>query len=175
MKKIFVLIFICCTLTAFSQTKSLQFGLGSSFLGSGDIFTGVFEAELGYKLNPYLSTAFGINSAFGYRNSELREYTTYQQGNTNIYFSPFRNDRKVDFKLGTGFSANYVLDRRINYLSSFFPTYLNESRFSVGANMIIETTFALKNNFLLSLKGFIQPYANSDINSGILIKVGKVF
>lgn len=175
MKKIFILIFACCSLTAFSQKKSIQLGLGSAFLGSGDILAGVFEAELGYKLNPYLSTAFGINSALGYRNLEMREHTTYQQGNANIYLSPFRNNRKVDFRLGTGVSANYVLERRIDMLSSFFPTYINESRFSFGVNMIVETTFALNNNFLLGFKGFIQPYSNGDINSGVLIKVGKVF
>lgn len=176
MKKAFILFFVCCSLTAFSQqNKSLQFGLGSSFLGSGDIFAGVFEAELGYKLNPYFSTAFGINSAFGYRDFERREHTTYQQGNVNIYLSPFRNDKKVDFKIGTGVSANYVLERRIDYLSSFFPSYINESRFSVGVNMIVETIIVLENNFLLGFKGFIQPYANSDINSGVLIKLGKAF
>ena len=175
MKKAVVLFFVCCSLTTFSQKKSIQVGLGSAFLGSGDIFAGVFEAEMGYKLNSYISTAFGVNSAFGYRNFEMRERTTYQQGNINIYLSPFKNNRTVDFKIGTGASMSYVLDRRINYLSSFFPSYINESRFSVGLNMIVETTIALENNFLFGFKGFIQPYSNGDINSGLLVKLGKAF
>ena len=117
-----------------------------------------------------------VNSGFGYQNIELRESTTYQQLNTNIYVSPFRNNRKVDFKIGTGVSANYVLERRINWLSSVFPSpRINESRFSVGVNMIVETTITIENNFLLGFKGFIQPYANGDINSGILVKFGKAF
>lgn len=177
MKKIFLLIFVCCSLTAFSQTnKTFQIGLGSSFLGSGDILAGVLEVELGYKLNPYFSTTFGLNSALGYENIELRETTSYQQGNANIYLSPFQNNRKVDFKIGTGISANYIVERRMDFLSSIAPApYISESRFSVGINMIVETTFVLQNNFLLGFKGFIQPYISGDINSGILVKIGKAF
>lgn len=176
MKKVFVLIFVCCSLSAFAQNKSIQLGLGASFLGTGDIFAGVFEAELGYKLNPYFSTAFGINSAFGYRNLEQRENTTYQQGNTNVYISPFRNDGKIDLKFGTGVSVNYVLDKRVDWLSSFAPSpFIYESRFSIGLNMIMETTIALEDNFLFGFKGFIQPYSNGDINSGVLLKIGKTF
>ena len=161
-----------CSVSVFAQKRSLQLGLGSSFLGTGDIFAGVFEAEFGYKFNPYISTGFGINSALGYRNIELREYATYHQGNANIFVSPFRNDGQVDFKLGTGVSTNYIIEKHIDMLSSFFPTYINESRFAVGLNMIVESSFRLNENVFLGIKGFVQPYVNGDIHSGILLKIG---
>lgn len=173
MKKIIILIFITCSVSVFAQNRSLQLGLGASFLGTGDFYTGLFEAEVGYKLNPYISSAFGLNSALGYRGNEIKERVTYQQGNANVFISPFRNDKRVNFKLGSGVSVNFVQEKRINWLSSNTNNmFYYESRIAVGLNMIVESSIAINENMFIGLKGFIQPYINGDINSGILVKIG---
>lgn len=177
MKKIFLAITLCLSLSAYSQQQPLdiQFGLGAAFFGSGDIITGTIEGEINYKLNNFFTSNFGANSAFGYRSYEYQETTTYAQANVNILVSPFGNDKPVDFKFGTGLSFNNVWERRIWSSSTVQPfDYRDIYRNSLGVNMIVETTFKLKNDFLFGIKGFIQPYYNSDINSGILFKVGKV-
>jgi hypothetical protein len=131
-------------------------------------------------LNRFLTSSFGINAAYGTQNYEYDNYehtqkATYVQSNLNLLVSPFGNNRIVDFKIGTGVSFNNIWTRRqdITYVQNGF-NLLSEYKYenSLGVNMIVETTFKLTDNLLLGLKGFIQPYYNSDINSGILLKFG---
>lgn len=184
MKNILLGICLFCALSAFSQDSKLnvQIGSGAAFLGSGDIFAGVLEGEANYKLNRFLTSSFGIHSAYGYENYEYFAYeykrrATYVQSNLNVLLSPFGNDKTVDFKIGTGVSFNNVWDKRrdIIYGTNVFILLSSHTyRNSLGVNMIMETTFKLNDKLLLGLKGFIQPYYNGDINSGVLLKFGMV-
>lgn len=157
---------------------SITLGAGRSLLGTGDIRTVMFENELNYKLNKYFALGGGI--AFGKSNYDLFGQASFFQLNSNIYLSPFRNNRKNDFRLGAGFSWYSVSD---SYLSSATyqngqivnPEYVFDDRNSVGLNMLIENTYSVTDKYLLGLKVFAQPYLNGDINSGILLKLGMKF
>lgn len=154
----------------------IRFGAGTSLLGSGDMITISFENELNYRLNPYLTT--GLSLAYGRSNFGVFETASFTQGNLNVFFSPFRNTRKNDFRVGTGLSLYNVSDAYLASSVYEFPTgvrteiYAFDERKSYGYNIIIENTYALTNRFMLGLKVFTQPYFNGDINSGVYLKFG---
>lgn len=153
----------------------VKFGVGTSFLGSGDMTTINFENELNYKFSQYFSTSFTLN--YGKSISGVYETSSYIQENLNIFISPFKNSRKNDFRVGTGFSIMNISDTFVyqeEYGSGTEPsiTYNFDKRNSLGFNIIIENTYSINDKFLIGLKLFSQPYTNGDINSGILLKCG---
>lgn len=170
---------VCFGFNAYAQETNpeydLRFGVGTSLLGTGDMRTIMFENELNIKLNNYFTLGEGLG--FAKSNYGVFEQASFIQLNSNIYISPFRNNRKNDFRLGTGLSWYSVSDV---YQSS--ATYQNgqlvdskhvfDKRNSIGFNLIIEHTYHVSENLLAGLKLFTQPYQNGDINSGILLRFG---
>ena len=153
----------------------VRLGLGTSLLGTGDMQTIMFENEANAKLNKYFTLSGGI----GYAKSDygVYEQASFVQLNSNVYISPFKNNRKNDFRIGTGLSAYSIFDA---YQSA--ATYKNgelinteyefDKRNSIGLNLIIENTYSVTDKFLMGLKLFSQLYQNGDINSGIMLKFG---
>lgn len=159
-----------------SESKfDLRFGIGSSLLGTGDMLTIMVENELNIKLNNYFTLGEGLGFAKS-ENSDFQE-ASFLQLNSNIYLSPFRNNRKNNFRVGVGLSWYSISDW---YRSS--ATYQNgklidseyefDNRNSIGINLIIEKTYSISDKLFLGLKLFSQPYQNGDINSGILVILG---
>ncbi|MEM8526311.1 MAG: hypothetical protein AAGG68_16840 [Bacteroidota bacterium] len=181
MKNFFLLIIVYFAInTANAQEISSQFdyrlGTGISLLGTGDMRTLMVENELNYKFNWYLATS--VSLAYAKSNSGVFEASSFFQGNLNFYLSPFKNDGKGDFRIGAGLSTYDVSDTRIfrteNSPEGFFVEYAYDERQAVGANILLEYTRTLGEKWLLGIKSFTQPYFNGDINSGILLKVGRV-
>jgi hypothetical protein len=153
----------------------IRFGIGISLLGTGDMTTINFENEINYKFSQYFSTSFSLN--FGRSNSGVFETSSYIQGNLNIFVSPFRNNKKNDFRVGSGFSImnisdSYYFEPDCNVGTEQLSPYHFNRRNSYGFNIIIEDTYSINDRFLIGLKLFTQPYTNGDINSGILLKLG---
>jgi len=182
MKKILVIILLVIATQLNAQEKQqkfdIRFGVGISLLGTGDMTTINFENEVNYKFNQYFSTSFSLN--YGKSIAGIYETSSYIQGNLNIFISPFKNSRRNDFRIGTGFSIMNVSD------SYYFAQecavgieqsspYHYDKRNSSGFNIIIEDTYSVTDRFLIGLKLFTQPYTNGDINSGILLKCGLKF
>ena len=153
----------------------LRFGIGTSLLGTGDMITIMLENEANFKLNRYFTLSGGVayaKSIFG-----VFDQAAFIQLNSNIFISPFRNNRKNDFRVGTGLSWYSVSDV---YLSSasyengqlIDADYELGKRNSRGFNIIIENTYTITEKFLLGVKLFTQPYKNGDINSGFMLKFG---
>jgi len=158
------------------QTKfDVKFGVGISLLGTGDMTTINFENETNYKISQYFSTSFTLN--YGRSNSGVYETSSYIQGNLNIFISPFKNNRKNDFRIGTGFSimnisdSYYFLQECGVGIEQTSP-YHFDKRNSSGFNIIIEDTYSINEKYLIGLKLFTQPYFNGDLNSGVLLKFG---
>lgn len=152
-----------------------HFGMGSSLLGTGDITTFNVENEFSYKLNSYFSTSFTFN--YGRGNMGKEKLSAYAQGNLNIFISPFKNNRKNDFKIGTGVSLMDIYS--INHHLAMCGTGLEEAppyefnkRTPFGFNIIIEDTYSINDTYIVGIKLFTQSYTSDDINSGILVKVG---
>jgi len=173
--KLFLLIFtISCFFTVMGQTLSnqcdLRVGIGASNLGTGDLPTMNYENEFNYKLNQYFTSAASIN--LGRSSFERSQTASFTQLNANIFLSPFKNNRRFDFRLGTGITF-YNISNAYNA-----AVYANNQDYSIekynafGFNMIIENTFSLKERLLMGFKLFAQPYTNGDINTGLMLKTG---
>jgi len=179
MKKFLVIILsvIATQLSAQDNHKKfdVKFGVGISLLGTGDMTTINFENELNYKFSHYFSTSFTLN--YGKSISGVYETSSYIQENLNIFISPFKNSRKNDFRIGTGFSImnisdSYYFEEECGVGIEQSSPYHYDKRNSLGFNIIIENTYSINARFLIGLKLFTQPYTNGDINSGILLKCG---
>lgn len=159
-----VSIFLSFYLFGQEKQKKLDFRIGSgiSLLGSGDLLAFNYENELNLKLNRYFSSSLSFN--LGRNNDRL---ASFLQGNLNIFLSPFNNVRKFDFKVGTGLTYYTISDTH-----KIEGGYKLNKRKSLGFNMIIENTYMITDKYLIAVKLFSQPYFNSDINSGILLKLG---
>lgn len=167
------------SLTAKGQEKSekLDFRIGSgvSLLGSGDMTTFVYENELNYKLNNYLTSAVSIN--LGRSNYGVYENSAFTQGNLNIFISPFKNNKKSDFRIGTGLSYYSVSDayatsRSYENGQLVAVVYGIETRNSYGINVIIEKSSMITDKLFWGAKLYSQPYFNGDINTGLTFKLG---
>ncbi len=176
--------FLLITLIVFSlpvigQEKvdklDLRFGAGISLLGTGDMVTFNYENEINYKLNKYLTSSLSIN--LGRSNYGVFETASFTQGNLNLYLSPFKNNKRFDFRIGTGLTYYGISDayeQYVEYINGQLVDvdYTFEKRNSFGYNIVIENSYLLTDRFLIGIKLFSQPYFNGDINSGILLKLG---
>ena len=184
---IFITLLLFAILSVNAQSSSigkndLKFGLGGAFLGSGDIRMPKFEAELTTRLNRHFSTSVSLNFGHGVSEGPLAEYprqiATTAHIDPNIFFSPFGNQGIFNLKIGTGASFMYVNDVYMTSFSSGFGSedradYNFESRYSIGANMIVEPEIRMGRS-LISVKAIIQPYLNGDISSGVTVKFGRM-
>lgn len=167
------------SMTAQGQQKTekldLRLGSGISLLGSGDMVTFVYENELNYKLNNYLTGATSIN--FGRSTSGVYENSAFTQGNLNIFLSPFKNNKKSDFRIGTGLTYYSVSDAYETSMSWVNGQLVNvvygiETRNSLGINVVIEQSSMITDKLFWGAKLYSQPYFNGDINTGLTFKLG---
>jgi len=179
MKNVIIFFLLLISIATNAQTTKskidYRFGIGSSFLKSGDMRGVIFENEINYAMNNFIAAGLSI----GYGKSYIGVYklASFIEGNANVYFSPFKNKNRNDFRLGTGFSYCTVSDAYISsalYGSAglIYADYEFDLRTTFGLNIIIEDTYMITDKFLLGLKLITQSYFNGDINSGIMLKVG---
>ena len=170
---------IALSLPAMGQKKSgnldFRLGAGVSLLGTGDMVAFNYENEINYKLNRYFTSSASIN--LGRRNYEFSEIASFVQGNLNIFLSPFKNNKRFDFRIGTGLTYYTISDAyesRRHWVNEVLVdvNYEFDKRNSFGCNIIIENSYSLTNRFLIGLKLYTQPYFNGDINSGVFLKLG---
>ncbi len=172
-----LLILFCLGVYAQPNPKKidLRFGIGASLLGSGDVTTGMYEVEVNRKFSSYFAT--GVSLAFGRGSEGKYNHASFEQSNLNFFISPFRNNRRNDFRIGAGLSYFDVSD---TFLTSITHNTDNNpdvnletrKRKSFGCNLILENTYMINERVFLGIKAFTQPYFNGDINSGVLLKAG---
>jgi hypothetical protein len=184
MKKV---LFFACLLASFHlfaqkdvKKWDIRLGIGVSLLGTGDIPTITVEHEANYQLNRFFTAATSI--MYGYSTYNEYKVSLYGQGNLNLFFSPFNNHRKNDFRIGTGLSFYGLKEIYPNYFAYAEAIYYKNhplpdklysyKRNSFGYNLIIENTYTIKKKILIGAKAFVQPYNNGDMNAGILLKLG---
>ena len=170
-----VLISIAGNAQDVKSRMDLRFGIGTSLLGTGDMWTIMFENEVNMKLNNY----FTLGGGLGYAKSDygVSEQASFVQLNANIYISPFKNSKRNDFRIGTGpswYSVSDVYRSSARYLNGQLVDegYEFDTRSSLGFNIIIESSYLITEKYSLGLKLFTQSYQNGDVNSGILLKLG---
>jgi hypothetical protein len=178
-KTILLITAIFFSLTAKGQGKvgklDFRVGWGVSLLGTGDMVTVVYENELNYKINNYLTSSLSIN--LGRSTYGLFETTSFTQGNLNIYLSPFKNNKRTDFRIGTGLteysvSDAYIYSQTLINGQWIYTEYQIDTRSTYGLNFVIERSSLITDKLLVGVKLYTQPYFNGDINTGILVKMG---
>jgi long-subunit fatty acid transport protein len=178
MKQLFlILIALSSSPLLMAQTSKfeLRAGIGSSFLGTGDMRTITLENELYYALNDYFT--FGGGIAVAHSNRGVFEQASFLQANSNLFISPFRNNRRLDWRLGTGISWYGISDvRPISFKhengSLVHAEYQLDRRNAPGINAITEVSYLMNDRFFAGVKLFSQFYSNADRNTGAMLRVG---
>ena len=154
-------IFSFSAINAQSGDKDLDIraGLGMSKFKSGGGLLTISEYELNVKWTDYFTVSPSI--VLNHNGSLDTELATFFQANLNVFGSLFRNDRKNDFRIGSGLSF-YKLNRGTAYASNN----------SFGLNFIVEDRYMISERFFIGVKAFIQPYFDKEIHSGIILKAG---
>lgn len=118
------------------------------------------EYELNIKWTDYFTVAPSI--VLNHNNNSFNsDFANFFQANLNAFGSPFRNDRRNEFRIGGGLSF-YKLNGGTS----------SATKSSFGVNLILENRYMIKERFFIGIKAFIQPYLNKELNSGILLKAG---
>lgn len=180
MKNLFiVIVFIfCCHITVFSQNKNsyIRTGLGVHFLGTGDLLIPKLEMEYGKTLNHFLEMGLSWNTGYippddflGMNLGTLEAFTTHID--PSIYFN-VASSQFFKFTLGTGASFMFIKEEILFFEpGSTEPLIGIQRRFTIGGNMILQSSFSLKENTDLIFRLISQPYLNGDISSGISVNL----
>ena len=180
MKKI---VFLCVTMAIMSLSA-----LGQDATSAFDIRNGVSvlkynkstvasEMEINYAINRYLTTALAVGiggSRNPYVSSKPDEFTDvllFTKAELNIFVSPFRNDSRNDFRIGTGLGLINSAYSYAKYTNQILTNHIYESDKQVVYNIIVEDTFMLTDRFMLGVKAFTHIYGNGGY-IGTAFKVG---
>ena len=169
-------------LTYAQWVDEVKLGVGTSFLGSGDVYVAKMEVEAVRNWNRIISSSLALGLGHGdsqWYDNEL--YSTLSTLNStahldgNLFVSPFGNDRPYHLRIGTGASLMYVRDQFYARTLGFSKVDDGpEHRFSLGTSIILEQEVRIKNRYHLGLKAMMQPYLNSDLAHTLLIKLGRI-
>ena len=163
------LLILLLALFAFSAAKAqsgdvemdLRLGIGMTDFQPIDKVSLAIEMELNKKFTPYFTAAPSI--VYDKSEREQGKNSSLLQFNLNGFVSPFRNNRRNDFRLGGG----------IGY--SFLSLNSSENRNSLGFNIIVENSFFIKENLFIGIKGYTQYFLNKDVGVGLMLKAGMDF
>ena len=157
----------------FSNTD-IKFGVGNGFFDPGDNSMIILETEVSNKWNRYIANSISLNYGTMYRG--ISESLSQFHADMNFLFSPFKNNKRSNFKLGTGISYLYVDE--VAFLSSRFENgvqiieYDFSKRSSIGTHFIIEHEISITPRHLLGFKASYYSYKSGDSISGISVKFG---
>lgn len=177
----FSILALLCTKVLAQKTSVKKFdyriGFGRSITGTEDIWHTTFTNQLNYKITEYWASAVSID--FGISEEHIRVRRNFLQGNVDMYFSPFKNSGKNDFRIGSGISgvrmANVIKENWTTFEDTANTTnYRFGQIYTSGLNFILKNTYKIRPKNLIALKVYTQSYFNDDINSGIQLKFGFV-
>lgn len=150
----------------------VKFGAGFGFMGSGDMLTCSFENELNFTINKYLTAA----ASFGYGKGEsgVHSHTAYTMGSANIFISPFRNNKRNNFRIGGGASifthTNVYLKTFDEHGGEIYGLYRDRT---TGFNVILEDQQRIGSHLMIGAKLFLTGgVAQGGIVSGAMITAG---
>ena len=177
MKKIgLIIIAILLVLSVSSQDNisklDFKVGAGVAFMGLGDSEVISFENEFNYKINNYITTS--ISMGIGRSIDNKINHNDYIQGSLNMFISPFRNDKKNNFKLGAGYTL--ISETRAyssNGINELDSQYSYHSRTLNAFSIIIEDEYLISEKFLIGAKLFsTASISQGGIVGGAMLKLG---
>ncbi len=179
MKKIILvtlLLFFITKISAQDYANKLSYTLGTGLglMGDGDLAAFSVENGLTYKLNKYLSSSVSFGIGRSYNNTTANN--NYLAGSVNLYISPFRNDKRNNFKIGGGYSyinTSSAYIGAIYYVPDYEVKYAYDDNSYNAFNIIIEDEYWINSRFLVGLKLYTTGNMSfGGIISGGLIKFG---
>lgn len=179
-KTFFITALLALSTTTFSQNFGdridFRLGTGLSLQGTGDMIMLNYENELNCTMSRYFTLAGSVN--FGRSVNGVYNNGSSSQGNIMLFFSPFKNTRRFDFRFGPGFGF-----QRYSYTYQEWARYENgilvderhavNKRFAYGPSLTFEGTYMLNELYMLGAKLYTKPFFNDDIDSGFMIKFGR--
>ena len=156
----------------------LRTGLGSYYQGVGDMSGMQMEGEINYRFLPHFSAALsvGMGRAVG---TDFFLLNSFTQGNLNVFYSPFGNHRRLDFRIGGGLSLTSVSETfivsQVTTGTEVEQEYVIRNRNDWAYNAIVETTYTIQDRYLVGVKAFTQPANVIGQDSGVLAKIGLRF
>ena len=173
----------------YSNKFDLKVGSGFGFMGWGDVIVVCFENEFNYKINKYFtfSAGFGIGRSIRWSSwdgsEDWKHHNDYLKGDVNAFISPFRNNRRNNFRIGIGYS---YISETIAYTSGVSYTgqpehpnydvrYTMDKNSSHCFNVIFEDEFKITTRLMIGAKLFFTGnFGNGGELWGGLIKFGVV-
>ncbi len=158
------------------QTKNkfdFKFGTGIGFMGSGDMVALGFENDINYKINDYFSTGILLN--YGKSDLGVDIHSDYIMGGLNIFFSPFKNNKNNNFKIGTGYSfLNFtnIYEKSWDSVNGFEYSYRKQN--TGGFNLILEDEQIICKKYIIGGKLFLNGKISGSNMVGGLIKLAVV-
>lgn len=192
-----IAIIIAFELNAQENQHKFDFKVGSGVSTFSTTWTPTltlgFENEMNYKINSYFSTSVGVN--YGRGDSRVDYYNhilihnDYLLGSLNIFISPFRNNKKNNFRIGAGFSYlnlnvtdsnENTTDNTTDFwpmsvpYTSYSPSYTLEKINSGMYNVIIEDEQLVFSNYLIGGKLYFSADGRhfGQMMIGCLLKLG---
>ena len=180
----FLFLFLLFTLYSVAQTRQYTEGFDLR-VGAGKVMVKddqttvltITEAEVNYKMCPFIT--YNIAGNYATNRNETKQHTSYYQGNANIFLSPFKNNGKMDFRIGTGLSYSHLVTHKAGDIRSLNTnTYIGQTapifgtRNAFGYNLMVENTFTLGQHLVFGVKAFAQRYKDVQSNQGVILKLG---
>ena len=179
MKASIFIIAIFLSLTSFSQSSvsssfDFRFGVGTSFIGSGDFVTYMIENEVGLNLNRYFATSLSLG--YGKSNYGGLDAVSFLQTNLNLFISPFKNVKRNDFRVGLGiahYKSDYYYRSSVWFIDGEIvdEEYTFESENAFGSSIVLENTYMITSKMMIGVKLFSILHGDPT-NSGVLVRVG---
>lgn len=160
-----------------AQTKDkrvdIRLGAGMTYIDKNSSIS-TFEVETNRKLSSYF--AVGASLAFGRDAADKFNMTSFEKVQLNLFVSPFKNNRRNDFRIGAGIGyfdiAGYqATGMQFDAEATKHHSYKNSS---FGFNFSVENSYMLTNRFFIGIKAFAEPYLKETINTnyGAILKLG---
>lgn len=163
-----------------AQTKDkkvdIRLGAGMTYIDKNSSIP-TFEVETNRKLTPYF--AVGASIAFGRDAADKFNMTSFEKVQLNLFVSPFKNNRRNDFRIGAGIGyfdiAGYqAIGMLFDPKETKHYSYKNSS---FGFNFSAENSYMLTDRFFIGIKAFVEPYLKETVNTnyGAMLRLGVKF
>jgi hypothetical protein len=162
-----LILILSASLTRAQHPVTYYIGAGKSIMNKGSMHFYLLHNELAIKINSYISTSVDLQLARSY--SGVLDKAEYIQGNLNILYAPFKNEKNIYFQVGSGIFYN----RTWNYFDpKVYPEYEKNVQI-FRLSLFLEDEFKISNTIRLGLRIFTYPkLSTNETISGVLIKAG---
>lgn len=154
--------------------SDIKLGVGNGFFDPRDNSLLKIETEFSHKWNRYVTNSLSLNYGTMYRG--ISESLSIFHVDMNIFYSPFKNNKRHNFKIGTGVS--YLYADETYFVGSRFENgvlveeYDFSKRGMLGTPIILEHEIAVGQKHILGFKIAHYSYTRASQLTGVSIKLG---